>query len=214
MKLISHLLCFACWASPAWLVADSLLDQPVISTPASSPSSPFKLQPRQRPIYDFRLHDTIMVNVNIDDTIQFSKKQDTKRDSSWAMSFKALIDNFGGAKKSSLPAIDFGSSGENKTKGDKKDGSKIRLDVPCEVIEILPSGDLVIDGIRLVKADENNVTVKVGGRVNPKYIDPLTDAVQSEKILMLEVKTDFEGPLADNEKRGFVSKFLDRFKVF
>ena len=214
MKLEALFLYSAIFFCAGNLVADSLLDQPVVASPMSSPSAPYKSQPRQRPVYDFKIHDTIMVNVNIDDTIQFSKKQDTKRDTSWAMAFKSLIDNFGGAEKKSLPQIGLTSEGENKTKGDKKSGSQIRLDVPCEIVEVLPAGDLVLDGIRIVKANEDTVTVKVGGRVNPKYIDPIADSVLSERILGLNVKTDFEGPLADNEKRGFLSKLFDKFKIF
>lgn len=207
------------FASLAWLPqstwADSLLDSPVLNNAnSSSPSSPFIPRPRQRPTYDFRVHDTITVNVNIDDTIEFSKKQDTKNDTTWALQFKNFIDNFGGAVKPSLPYIDVKSKNERKSKGSKQDGSKVRLDVPCEVIEILPTGDLIVEGFRTIQAGENNATVRIGGRVNPKYIDERNDTVFSERILQLEVKTDYQGPLADNEKRGFVSKVLDKFKIF
>lgn len=195
--------------------ADSLLDAPVLNNAqTSSPSSPFVARPRERPIYDFRVHDTITVNVNIDDTIEFSKKQDTKNDTTWALQFKNFIDNFGGAVKPSLPYIDIKSKNERKTKGSKQDGSKVRLDVPCEIIEILPTGDLIVEGIRTIQAANDHATVRIGGRINPKYIDDRTDSVLSERILQLEVKTDYSGPLADNEKRGFVSKILDKFKIF
>ena len=155
-----------------------------------------------------------MVNVNVDDTIEFSKKQDYKSDRTWGTAFKSLVDNFGGAQKKSLPDIELESENESKSDGKKRDGSKVRLDVPCEIIEILPHGDLVIEGARTISADETLVNVRVGGRVNPKYIDPVTDVVVSESILQLQVKTDFEGPLADNEKRGIISKLLDKFKLF
>lgn len=196
------------------LVADSLLDRPTLNAGKSSPSSQYKMKPRTRQSFDYRVHDTITVKVSIDDTISFTKKQDTKRDTSWEFAFKSFIDNFAGVTKTSLPDFEIESAGENKTKGNKQDGNRIRLDVSCEIIEILPQGDLVIEGTRFVKSDEDQATVKVAGRVNPKYINPNTDTVFSERILQLEVKTDYDGPLADNEKRGFVSKLLDKFKIF
>jgi flagellar basal body L-ring protein FlgH len=215
MKFSSFFIGAALSLCSSTLTADSLLDMPLLDTPnLSSPSSPFIARPRARATYDFRIHDTITVNVNIDDTIEFSKKQDTKNDTTWALQFKNFIDNFGGATKKSLPYIDVKSKNEKKTKGSKQDGSKVRLDVPCEVIEILPTGDLVVEGFRTVRAGENHATVRIGGRVNPKYIDQLNDTVLSERILQLEVKTAYSGPLADNEKRGFVSKLLDKFKIF
>jgi flagellar basal body L-ring protein FlgH len=200
---------------PSAAFSDSLLDSPVLNnTQASSPGSPYVARARERPVYDFRVHDTIMVNVNINDTIQFSKKQDTKNDTNWALQFKNFIDNFGGAVKPSLPYFDIKAKSERKTKGSKQDSSKVRLDVPCEIIEILPTGDLVIEGFRTVHAANDHATVRLGGRINPKYIDAINDSVLSERILQLEVKTDYTGPLADNEKRGFVSKILDKFKIF
>jgi len=194
--------------------SDSLLDPQVLSNAASSPSSQFKRAKRERPVYDFRLRDTIMVNVNIDDTIEFSKKQDYKRDKTWGAQFASLIDNFGGATKTSLPILEIEAENVVKSNGKKTDGSKIRLDVPCEIIEILPHGDLVLEGSRRVNADDSVANVRVGGRVNPKYIDPATDIVMSESILQLQVSTDFEGPLAENQKDGFISKLLEKFKLF
>lgn len=196
------------------LFSDSLLDPQVLSNAASSPSSQFKRTKRERPTYDYRIHDTIMVNVNIDDTIEFTKKQDYKRDKSWATEFKSWIDNFGGATKPSLPKFEVESENEVKSDGKKRDGSRVRLDVPCEIIEILPHGDLVLEGSRNISSDDTQAMVRVGGRVNPKYINPLTDVVVSESILDLQVKTDFEGPLADNQKHGFISKLLSKFKLF
>jgi len=196
------------------LNADSLLDPQVLSKQGSSPSSQFKKAKRERPTYDYRVHDTIMVNVSVDDTIEFSKKQDYKRDNSWGTEFKSFIDNFGGAAKPSLPKVELESQSEVKANGKKTDGSKVRLNVPCEIIEILPQGDLVIEGARTISSDSTLATVRIGGRVNPKYINQVTDVVDSESILDLQVKTDFEGPLADNQKRGFIGKLLDKFKLF
>jgi len=206
--------CLLIILSFAPVYSDSLLDPQVLGNSASSPSSQFKRAKRERPVYDFRIRDTIMVNVNIDDTIEFTKKQDYKRDKSWGARFKSLVDNFGGAAKASLPDLEIEAENEVKSDGKKTDGSKVRLEVPCEIIEILPHGDLVLEGSRRVNADDSVANVKVGGRVNPKFINPVTDIVMSESILQLQVSTDFEGPLADNQKDGFISKLLDKFKLF
>lgn len=209
MKLITILLLL--FLNPLYQgFTDSLLKNDLFS----SPTSQYKKNKRKRPSYDFRIHDTITVNVNIDDTIQFSKKQDYKRDLTWAAAFKNFITHFGGQNKKELPNVEVEASNEFKSKGQKQDGSKVRIDIPCEIIEIYPNGDLSIDGFRQIQADENHAAVKLQGRVNPKYIDPINDVVLSERILELKVVTDFEGPLADNEKRGFITRLLDKFKIF
>jgi flagellar basal body L-ring protein FlgH len=208
MKALT-LISFALTTQLGW--ADSLLDSPVLATPTSSPSTPFKRHPRQRPVYDFRQHDTVTVNVNISDSVSFNKKMDTKRDNSWLFDVKSIFETVDEQK--SFPLGELEGSAENKTKGQKSESSKIRMDIPCEIIEILPSGDLVLDGLRKVRSDENAVTVRIGGRVNPKYINPQTDVVMSERILQLDVKTIFDGPLADNEKQGWLAKILSKIKI-
>ncbi len=190
--------------------ADSLLKNEKFGSPVKQ----YKKTKRKRPTYDFKVHDTVMVNVAIDDTIQFSKKQDYKRDVTWLNAFKNYITHFGGVNASALPNVELEAKNQFKSKGQKQGTSKIRLEIPCEIIEILPNGDLVLDGARSIKADETNATIRLGGRVNPKYISSATDIVYSERILSLKVLTDFQGPLGDNEKRGFVTRFLDKFKIF
>ncbi len=193
-------------------LADSLLDKPALNSPKTSPSSPYKRFTRQRPVFDYRVHDPITVNVNISDSVSFNKILDTKRNNSWLFDVKNIFDNFDGKQKS-FTVADIESSGENKSRGQKQETSKMRLDISCEVIEILPNGDLVLDGIRTIRSDENEVTVRIGGRVNPKYVNPKTDIVMSERIMQLDVKTIFDGPLADNEKKGWLSKILSKIKI-
>jgi len=203
-------LLFAIFALLSSAYTDSLLKNGKFASPVKQ----YKKTKRKRPTYDFKIHDTVMVNVNIDDTIQFSKKQDYKRDVTWLNAFKNYITHFGGVNAAGLPNVELESKNQFKSKGQKQGTSKIRLEIPCEIIEILPNGDLVLDGARSIKADETNATIRLGGRVNPKYISSATDIVYSERILSLKVLTDFEGPLGDNEKRGFVTRFLDKFKIF
>jgi len=162
----------------------------------------------------FKKHDTVMVNVNIDDTIRFSKKQDTKSDVTWLNAFKSYITHFGGVNAKQLPNVEIEGSSQRKSNGTKTGTNRIRLEVPCEVIEVLANGDLVLGGARTINADDSNATVRVGGRVSPMYVSQQTHSVLSERILELNVKTDFKGPLRDSEKRGFITRLLDKFKIF
>jgi flagellar basal body L-ring protein FlgH len=191
--------------------ADSLLK----NNKSSSPTKQYKLNNiKKRPKYPFKLRDTVMVNVAIDDTIQFSKKHDIKKDITWLNAFKNYITHFGGTNPSALPRVEFEAKNQSKAKGSKQETSKIRLEIPCEIIEILPNGDLVLDGSRTIRADESNATIRLGGRLNPKYVSTVTDTVFSERILSLKVITDFQGPMRDSERRGWLSRIFDKIKIF
>jgi len=186
------------------LSADSLLNRGDEST------SPYKKRPRARIVYDYRVHDTIILDISIKDTLEFTKKHDTKRDLSWGAKIKNFITHFGGQNETGLPNVEIESKNEFKSDGKKKDGSNVRLKIPAEVIELLPNGDLVLEAKRTIWISEDSATVRVGGRVNPKFIE--NDAVAGENMLQLAVSTESKGPLSDNEKRGFISRFLDKFK--
>ncbi len=188
------------------LQADSLLDQG-----RSNPASYYTPEKRPRPTYDFQLHDTILVDISILDTIEFAKKIGTDRQLSFGAKLKSFITDFK-TTKAQLPDISIETDDQYDAKGNKTDLSKVRIQIPAEVIEILPNGDLVIDATRTVWSGEDAANVRMGGRVNPKYI--LKDMVRSDKILGLYVNTDSEGPLTDNQKRGMITKFFQSFRLF
>lgn len=188
--------------------ADSLLGK----AKTKSQSSPYNKKKRDRKTYDYQVGDTVIMNISIKDTWEFTRKFDTKRDMSWAAKFKSFITHFGGATKKSPPDVQFEASNEKKTDGKSREESKVRFKIPAEVIEIMPNGDLVLDAARNVNLSQDAALVRVGGRVNPKYIKE--DMVDSDNILQLHVKTIGDGPLNDNRKRGFIIKFLEQFRPF
>lgn len=191
------------------LNADSLL-----TSVKSSPVSQYKPQQLKRPKHEYQLHDTIMMNISIKDVWEFARKFDTKRDLSWAAKFKQFITHFGGATKKEPPNVEFETSGELKSDGQSRESAKVRFNIPAEVIEKLPNGDLVLDASRTVQISHDTALVRVGGIVSPENIDKKKKEVMSEWIKQLDLKTESKGPLNDNRKRGFIIKFLERFRLF
>ncbi|MBF0244873.1 MAG: flagellar basal body L-ring protein FlgH [Planctomycetes bacterium] len=191
------ILSFAC--------ADSLL-----GNGASNPASPYQRTERP-PTYAYKLHDTIIIDISIQDTLKFTKKLETDRQVDNKTTFKKLTAYFGKGP-TELPGIDYSKESQYGAESKKEEGQKVSLKIPAEVVDLLPNGDLVLDATRVVHISKDSANVSMGGRVNPKYI--FNDMVGSDKILGLYVRTEANGPMADNEHRGFLQRFFDKFKLF
>ena len=189
--------------------ADSLLQSDVVSSPASS----YTMQVREKPPYPYKLRDTIMMNITIKDSLEFTSKLDTKRDLGWAARIKNFITHFGGENKSEMPNVEFEAKGQLKSDGKSKEEKNILFRIPAEIIDILPNGDLVLDAARTVQISDDTAVVRVGGVASPSNISPGKE-IMSEWIKQLYIKTDSDGPLSDNRKRGFIIKFLEKFRLF
>lgn len=192
--------------STSLLFGDSLLNKN---------SNPNVREERPRPVYDYRLHDTVIMKVSYKDTIEFTKKQDTDKKVSLGAKIKSFITDFKTAP-ARLPNVEVESESQYETEGRKKDEKKVTIQIPSEIVEILPNGDLVLDAARTVMNGEDTATVRIGGRVNPKFVRMVNgkEVISSEDILELNIKTDASGPLSENERRGFITKFFQAFSPF
>lgn len=185
------------------LLADSLLNNPI------NPQNPYNKRARERKRYDYQVHDTVLINISVRDTFEFTRKLESEREATIGARLKSFITYFGKGEEN-LPDVEAESQSDYSAEGTQSRSSNIRINVPAEIVEILPNGDLVLDASRTIWISDDSATVRMGGRVHPKFIK--NDVVDSEKILQLFVKTESEGPLSENERRGFLKRFFDRFK--
>ncbi len=206
---------FKFWAGVLALSATAAFGDSLLNQDRSIPASPYMLGARPPKAYNFQIHDTVMLDISIKDTLEFTKKLDTKKDVSLAAKIKSWITDFRTTEKV-LPNVELEGKNDFKTKGSKTDESKVSISIPAEVVEILPNGDLVLDAARTVMHGEDTASVRLGGRVSPRYVSRLggMDRVSSDRILDLTVKTESKGPLSDNEKRGLITRLFTAFPLF
>ncbi len=109
----------------------------------------------------------------------------------------------------------FKGSLESKFKGDAKtdrDG-RVTASISGRVIEVLPNGNLVIQGRREMKVNFEVQVITVTGIVRPKDID-VDNRVKSTFLADARVEYFGKGVLADKQKPGWGTQVLDKIWPF
>jgi flagellar L-ring protein precursor FlgH len=92
-------------------------------------------------------------------------------------------------------------------------GAKTRSDsvsatIAARVVDVLPSGNLVIEGQREIIVDQEKQTLSVRGVVRPKDIDA-ANTVQSTNIADAQIRYSGDGVISDANRKGWLASFID-----
>ena len=79
------------------------------------------------------------------------------------------------------------------------------------VVEVLPNGDLVVEGIREMEINGDRQVLVLTGVVRPADVDP-ANVVRSTAIGQLRIRYFGQGLIRDNLKPGWIVRILN--KVF
>jgi flagellar L-ring protein precursor FlgH len=89
----------------------------------------------------------------------------------------------------------------------------LAFNITCEVIDIRPNGNLVLEGHKQIDVNEENWMVSLSGMCRPQDIDP-NNTVMSRNILHLHIKKNDRGQVRDGYKRGWFQRWFDEFDPF
>ncbi len=116
-------------------------------------------------------------------------------------------------KPEELPNWQIEAENEHKTKGETTRSNKLVLTITCQVMEQLPNGNLRIQGTKRVTVNSEDTTIVLNGTVRPRDISP-NNTIASNLIADASIELQGKGPLWNNQRRGFLTKFLDWFSPF
>lgn len=92
-----------------------------------------------------------------------------------------------------------------------RDSMKFRL--ACEVVDIRPNGNLVIEGRASVRNNEEVWEYALTGEIRPKDILP-NNTIQSDSIANLRIDKREMGHVRDGYRRGWALRWLDNYQPF
>ncbi len=80
--------------------------------------------------------------------------------------------------------------------------------ITCRVVEVLPNGNLVIEGYREVKINREKEYIALSGIVRPEDIGP-DNTVLSTAVADARIEYSGSGVLSDRQGPGFLTRVLD-----
>lgn len=165
-----------------------------------------------------RLHDVLTVLVDEKTQVIAEGQMDRRKKadgkfvlSDWVLLKKwALIPD---PQTQGDPTI--GGQMENKYRAESELESResMKLRVACEIVDIRPNGNLVVEGRRMIQVNNDVWEIYLTGTVWPQSILP-DNTVQSENVADLRIIKREAGHVRDGYRRGWLLKWLDEHQPF
>lgn len=121
--------------------------------------------------------------------------------------------SLGGTKGGALPATKLSAKNDFSGGGDVSNSQSLTATTAVLVTDVLPNGNLVIKGVRLVTFSGETQYVVLHGIVRPDDISPGNN-IFSSSIADARVEFVSEGSLTDAQKKGWLTKIYDVLRPY
>ncbi|MES2695887.1 MAG: flagellar basal body L-ring protein FlgH [Verrucomicrobiota bacterium] len=142
---------------------------------------------------------------------QSSQSKTSKRDSTVEDAITRFIYPGLGTHKGALPGIGATGKSSYSGGGDVANSQSISSRAAVLVTDVLPNGNLVIEGVRVVTFSGETQYVVLRGLVRPDDI-ARDNAVVSTNIADARVEFHAEGTLTEAQKRGWLAKVYEKLR--
>lgn len=123
------------------------------------------------------------------------------------------------ALKKAYPTMDTSKLVEFATKnafsgdGDTARKGQLTGNVAVRIAKEMPNGDLFLEGTKVVLINNEEYHLYVSGLVRPTDINP-DNSVQSNRVADAQIEFTGRGDLADQQRKGWLSRIIDTMNPF
>lgn len=142
---------------------------------------------------------------------QSSQNKSSSRESSLEDAVSRFLFPKLGAHKGEMPGISTAGKSSNSGGGDVSNTQSISSRAAVTVTDVLPNGNLVIEGVRVVTFSGETQYVVLRGIVRHDDIGR-DNSVVSTNIADARVEFHSEGSLTDAQKRGWLARIYERLR--
>jgi flagellar L-ring protein precursor FlgH len=149
-----------------------------------------------------------IVTINIVESASASKNATTKTarnsdiEASWTGVLAKMSGDWVGSEAKSAYANSFDGKGETTRK------SSLNAYVTAQVIQVLPSGNLAIQGSREVRVNNETQFINIQGTIRPTDISS-QNIVLSTFIADAKIELNGHGVVSDKQRTGWLTRILD-----
>ncbi|QDU59539.1 Flagellar L-ring protein precursor [Planctomycetes bacterium Pan216] len=167
----------------------------------------------------FRVHDLITIEVTERTVHVANARANRRRQASYELEFADLVVLLSGLRlradqsiRQEQPGIDVESLENVQVNAQSNRVDDLTFTIEAQVQEIKPNGNLVIEAHSEVQVNNENLTYKLSGLVDPENINPQTRVIDSERIASKKIFVHQTGPTRDTMRRGLFMRFVDMFR--
>lgn len=161
-----------------------------------------------------------LVTIRVDESPEARGDADTTMDRQANMSMGApKLLGFSQAIAASHPDLDMSklfellSDSNFQGTGETSRGSRVEASMAVRVRKQLPNGDLFVEGTKVLMINDEELHIYVSGVIRPEDIGQ-DNSVGSSVIADAEIEFTGRGVLTDNQRQGWLSRFLSSINPF
>ena len=149
-----------------------------------------------------------IVTINIVESASASKNATTKTsrnsdiEASWSGVLAKMSGDWVGAAQKAAYANSFNGQGETTRK------SSLNAYITVQVIQVLPNGNLAIQGSREVQVNNENQFINIQGVIRPEDISS-ANIVLSTFVADAKIELTGQGVVSDKQRVGWLTRILD-----
>jgi flagellar L-ring protein precursor FlgH len=118
-----------------------------------------------------------------------------------------------GTHAGALPSLQLSGASNFTGGGQITNSQSVTSTAAVLVTDVLPNGNMVIEGVRLVTFSGESQYIVLHGIIRPDDISS-ADTINSTSIAQARVEVVSTGALADSEKLGWLSKLYEQIHPF
>lgn len=160
-----------------------------------------------------RRGDILTIVVAESAVAQSSQNTKSSRDSSLNDAISQFIYGSLGKRRGELPASSAAGKSTYSGGGDISNSQSLSARAAVVVTDVLPNGNLVVEGVRIVRFSGETQYVVLHGLVRPDDI-ARDNSIVSTNIAEARVEFHSEGALTEAQKRGWLSKTYEKLRPF
>ena len=168
-----------------------------------------------RPLFEDRRARFVgdALTINIVEKTQATKKSDSSAERS--QTFDVTTPSIIGLPGKSAQGLTLSASDSNKFsgKGQSEANNNFTGTITCTVIEVLPNGNLLVSGEKLVAINQGEEFIRFSGVVNPAYIAN-GNIVNSTQVADARVEYKANGNIDSAQVMGWLARFFLAFLPF
>jgi len=118
------------------------------------------------------------------------------------------LDNFWGKDKAFAPEIESSAKSSHSGSGAISGSGKLTASIAARVIEVMPNGNLLVEGRKEVTVEREKRLIILNGIVRPADIE-FDNTVSSDKVADARIEYVGKGVISDKQGPGIFHRFFD-----
>jgi len=157
----------------------------------------------------YRIGDVLSVSLSESTNASKSAATNTAKDDEVDISATAILGSAGPSINGNLVANNsFESERGFSGSGDSAQSNSLSGEIAVTVVDILPSGNLVVRGEKIIGLNQGSEYIRIAGLVRPQDISS-DNTVMSRKIANARIFYGGGGVIAESNTKGWLSRLFD-----